>query len=143
MEFLYRLFNRRPDPAPATKTGPTPAGAPAPVPGGAPPVSPSPVGAFITKESPITFPGATAAITLVWGFVNRFTTPTGRTADLIGLVICGLVGLFLYVINITDPTAPPSAREKAIGFVIAIFNTIVLFMASFGAQAAIKAGSGS
>jgi hypothetical protein len=136
MASLYWLFNRQRDHTAPTKkiTGATPAGSP-PGGGGTPPQAP--VGGFITKESLVSFPGATLVISLIWGFINHFVSTTGTTRDVIGAVICFAVGMFMYWINITDPAAPATPREKKIGFVVALLNTIVLFMASFGAQVAI------
>jgi hypothetical protein len=94
----------------------------------------SPVGTFITPQSLVSFPGATAAISLIWGVINRVAAPAPTARNLIGLAICFVVGMVIYWINITDPAVPATPREKQIGFVIALLNICMLFSASFGAQ---------
>jgi hypothetical protein len=122
MSWVHQLFNRTP-----TKKllGAVPAG-------GAGGTGESPVGGFITKESFVTFSGATGVISLIWGFANHVVKPSASVKEYIGIGICAVVGLLIYIINITDPNTPPSKRDMLIGFFIALVNTIVLYMASFG-----------
>lgn len=129
MALVHRLFNQQP---PTAK--PLAAGAPPPPGGAEKPYQPP--GAFISTQSIVTFPGATAAISIIWGFANYVVQPTAEGKKLIGVAICAFVGLIIYLINISDPNAPTSTRDKLIGLLLAIINTIVLFMASFGVATA-------
>lgn len=137
---IYALFNRPLDgqtgAVAATKAGPVPAGAGAG--GKAQPATP--VGTFITVQTLVTFPGATAVITLIWGIVNGLFHLTGPYRNLVGLLICVIVGGIIYWINTTDPNAPATPRDKQIGAVIAVLNTLVLYSASFGVTS--MSGSG-
>lgn len=94
-------------------------------------------GAFITAESLTSFAGATGAISVIWSTVSLLAPGASAYSTWIGFAISVLVGLVIYWINISDPAAPLSGRQKGIGLIIAILNTLVLFTASFGVTTAL------
>lgn len=136
---LRVLFNRQLDPIPRkglVLEGIAPAGGPPPgtpkLLSGEEPV----VGAFITEQSLTSFAGATGAISVIWGTLRALVPGLGQNQTLslwLGFGVSLGIGLLIYWINITDPQTTPTPRQKAIGFAIAILNSLVLFMASFGA----------
>jgi hypothetical protein len=93
-------------------------------------------GAFITVQSLVSFPGATAAVT---GLVNvvAWAVPAWRARPpLLFVIAAGLVGLTIYLINESDPLKPPAAgKQRLIAITIAAFNTFVILSASVGADA--------
>lgn len=105
--------------------------------------SPGTVGAFITPQSLVSFTGATGAISIIWATVQSFATLSPPYDKAVGLAIALLVGIFIYWMNISDPNTTLTSREKQMAFVIAVLNSLVLFVASFGAQTAIAAGAGT
>ncbi len=134
MALVHQLFNHQPPAQPLpTETRAVQPGDPSP------PYQPP--GGFISTQSIVTFPGATAAISIIWGFLNYVVKPGAEGKMWIGVSICAVIGLIIYLINVTDPNAPTTTRDKLIGFMIAIINTMVLFMASFGVATATGAGS--
>lgn len=134
---LSALFNRqldRPDTRGGLESLTTADGAP----GGQPPAPAEPpvVGAFITEQSLTSFAGATGAISVIWGTLKALVPAVTQAPAIslwIGFGISIVVGMLIYWINITDPQTKPTPRQKAIGFGIAVLNSLVLFMASFGA----------
>lgn len=88
------------------------------------------VGAFITVQSLISFTGATAVTSGLWSATRALIPGTPASNVYIGLAICLLVGLAIYLINISDQSAAPTTRDKLIGLIIAFFNTVILFNAT-------------
>ena len=106
---------------------------PAPIPGqplaaaeGPPPPQ---AGSFVSPQSLATFSGMTAAITVIWGFVEGI----GGFGHLlwIGAVIAVICGAMLYWADATDPNRSPSP-SKPMRILAAVVNTILLFNAASG-----------
>jgi hypothetical protein len=140
MSGIYSIFNIS-VPRPSGRTdqgvGPRPIGQPQDA---KPPVEDTgeqaTVGAFITPQSLVSFTGATGAISIIWGTIGAFLTVDAVVERALGLAISLIVGFFIYWINVSDPQAVMSGRDKKIAIGIAFLNSLVLFVASFGAQAA-------
>jgi hypothetical protein len=88
------------------------------------------VGAFITVQSLVSFSGATAVIGGIWAAIKSLVAVPAGSSIYIGLVLSLIVGLVIYYINISDPASQHDRRDKIIGFIIAILNTVVLFNAT-------------
>lgn len=134
--------------APAPAQGLQPPGAAGDVapPGGAAP-QPSPIqreGAFITVQSLVTFPGATAAVTVIAN-VAAWAVPSWRGQPPLFVIASLLVGITIYLIGETDPLKrPATGTERLVGIVIALFNTLVILSAAVGADAMLhSAGAAS
>jgi hypothetical protein len=126
--------------APAPAQGLQPPGAARDVapPGGGPAPQPSPIqreGAFITIQSLVTFPGATAAVTVLAN-VAAWAVPSWRGQPLLFVIASALVGITIYLIGETDPLKrPATGTERLVGIIIALFNTFVILSAAVGANA--------
>jgi hypothetical protein len=92
--------------------------------------TPTNVGSFSTLQSLFSFTGATAVVTLIWRF---FPTAAGWSTL---PFICALVGLLIWIFNITDPAVspPPTSRDKFFGFILAAVNTLQLYAACLGTK---------
>lgn len=97
-------------------------------------------GAFITAQSLTSFAGATGAISVIWSAFTILLPSARDYSTWIGFLISVLIGMTIYWLNVTDPKAPLTARQKQVGFIIACLNTLVLFTASFGISKAAAGG---
>ncbi len=85
------------------------------------------VGSFVTPESVATFSGMTAAIPLIWTFIEGVGGIQHRLW--IGAAIAVCCGALLYGADASDPNRSPSpARQWRI--LAALVNTILLFNAA-------------
>lgn len=92
-------------------------------------------GAFITVQSLVSFPGATAAVTVLAN-VAGWAMPSWRGRPLVFVVASALVGITIYLINETDPLkTAASGSRRLIRMIIALFNTLVILSAAVGADA--------
>lgn len=130
---IHRMFNRTLDQKDLQLDRLVAPGRDAGAPDGETPVT----GAFITAESLTSFAGATGAISVIWSTVTLLVPGASVFSTWIGFAISVVVGMIIYWINITDPQAPLSDRQKKIGLVVAVLNTLVLFTASFGVTQAL------
>lgn len=89
------------------------------------------VGSFVSPELLLAFSGMTAAITVIWTFIEGMI---GLPHNLwIGFVISVICGGALFVSDLTDPKR--SARPSVVLRVIAaVVNTILLFNAASGSH---------
>jgi hypothetical protein len=91
---------------------------------------------FITKESIISFGGATAASYGVWIVLSLLFGAKPSGVLWLGFVIALLVSLFLWWQAIADPRVntptPLSSFEKKQGFGLAILNSFQIFLAALG-----------
>ena len=95
-------------------------------------------GAFITVQSLVSFPGATAAVTVL-ATVAGWAVPAWRGRPLVFLLASLAVGLTIYLINESDPAKPPvTLKQRMVGFIIAVFNTFVILSAAVGANSMIN-----
>jgi hypothetical protein len=97
-------------------------------------------GAFVTPQSLASFAGASTFITIAWKASGQLVEGWDHSRQ-VAAVIAGVVGLVLYLISETDPArGPVTFRDRAIAFVFAAFNTIVLFSAAIGAGEMVSSG---
>ena len=117
-------------PQPAQDFGPGAARAPAP----AEITEVQHEGAFITVQSLASFPGATAAVTVLVN-VAAWAVPAWRGKPLLFVIASAMVGFTIYLINESAPVTPAAAgRQRLIAAIIAIFNTFVILSAAVGAD---------
>ncbi len=95
-------------------------------------------GVFITPQSLITFPVATAAISLIWKGVEALF-PALHGSLWVPAVISLLLGGFIFYVGISDPKASRDTRDVVIAVFVAIVNIFYLFVSSAGIVTAIKA----
>ncbi|MGQ0686252.1 hypothetical protein [Bradyrhizobium sp.] len=88
-------------------------------------------GVFLTGRSLLTFPGATAAVLLVWQALG-IMFPAILSSHWAPFILSMLVGLFIYVVGITDPKTILSRRDKLIALPIAFVNALQVFTAVIG-----------
>jgi hypothetical protein len=101
-----------------------------PVPASTP--SLTPVSAFISPQSFVSFPVASGFVFGVWKASGRLVGGWDTSAW-VALIVAGLVGLLIYLISITDKRLGElSRREIAVGLGIGIANSLCLFMAAEG-----------
>jgi hypothetical protein len=101
----------------------------APAPGAAPQEQRE--GVFLTVQSIVTFPGATAAALLIWR-VAVLLLPAWSSEAWVPFVISVAIGAFIWWIGISDPKAPLTVRDKIIRLGIAVLNTLQIFAAVLG-----------
>jgi len=95
-------------------------------------------GVFMTPQSLLTFPVATAAISLIWKGVEALL-PAVQGSLWVPAVISLLLGAFIFYVGISDPKASRATRDIVIAVVVAIVNIFYLFVSSAGIVTAIKA----
>ena len=116
---MHNLINL-PLPAPAqATTHDHPAPATAPTTG---------TGVFLTHQSVITFPVASAIVTIIWQVLSR-VQPAWQHNDLVPLVIALLVGSLLYWQG--NPTVT-NTRERILTIFYALLNAFTLAAAALG-----------
>ena len=86
-------------------------------------------GSFVTPQSLATFSGMTAAITVIWGFIEGLGG--FRHALWIGAAIAAVCGVLLYWTDATDPNRSP-LPSRPVRIFAAVVNTILLFNAASG-----------
>ncbi|MEP5758695.1 MAG: hypothetical protein ABJ327_05150 [Litoreibacter sp.] len=89
---------------------------------------------FLTPQTLITFPGATAAIVIVWQSVEALL-PKLQDSIWVPFVISAVVGLFIFIIGVSDPDSKMSKRDITIGFLVSIINVFYLFGSATGISA--------
>jgi hypothetical protein len=92
---------------------------------------PRQVDAFVTPEALLSFSGMTAAITLLWGFIEAI----GGLPHLlwVGAIIAGVCGFLLYLNDATNPQRAASPTRPMRIFA-AVINSILLFNAASGSH---------
>jgi hypothetical protein len=91
------------------------------------------VGVFITAQSLVTFPVASAVVSVV-SQVFQAVVPILKDSNLVPLIAAFVVGLLVYAISITKQM---TSREKLIGLVIAVINCFFLAASALGIDALI------
>jgi hypothetical protein len=116
---------------PAGRTfGPTPTGEDEAAAGGGGEEVRGSVGAFITVQTLVSFSGATGAIGLLWSAIKALDVVPAAWDIYLGMALSFVIGMLIYYINISDPSAAQGRRDRIIGLVIAVLNTLVLFNAT-------------
>jgi hypothetical protein len=85
-------------------------------------------GVFLTHQSVITFPIASAIVTIIWQVLAR-VYPAWQQNDLVPLVIALLVGSLLYWQG-NPPTV--NAKERVLTIFYALLNAFTLAAAALG-----------
>jgi hypothetical protein len=115
------------------KTSQTIVQAPAPVPGAAPVQDTKSQGVFLTPQSLVTFPGATAAGLLIWRVaIVLFPASTSVSSVWVPFVIALVLGAFIWWIGVSDPDAHMNTREKITAAGVALLNSLQIFASLLG-----------
>lgn len=88
----------------------------------------SQVGVFVTLQSVVTFPVATAAVTTIWKVLGT-VYPSWSNEKLVPLIIALVVGLFIYIATVSQGAA---LRQKILEAGVAIINTFTIAAAALG-----------
>jgi hypothetical protein len=92
------------------------------------------VSAFLTPQSLATFPGASAAVLILWKVAGQLV-PAWKESRLVPLALALLVGLLVYLISNADRAldhAPATFVQKLTTGMIALFNSLFLYAAAVG-----------
>ena len=89
-------------------------------------------GVFVTKESLVAFPVASAAVVMIWK-VLQTVAPSWGNSNVVPLIVSFVVGGFLYWISVTSET---TRREKLTAFGISVINSFYLTGSALGFTAA-------
>lgn len=118
-------------------TAPIAPGAAAPALTGPPPTVPTNV--FVTPQTLVTFPVASAvvfagwqlAIKVGWSDASHYKVP---------LALALLWGVYLFFLDVTDPARPgqPSSREYVTKLVVALINALFLAASALGVNTAVS-----
>jgi hypothetical protein len=93
-----------------------------------PPLGASQVGVFVTLQSVVTFPVATAAVTTIWKVLGTVHAPWDKN-KLVPLIIALIIGLFIYTVTVSQGVA---LRQKILEAGVAIINTFTIAAAALG-----------
>lgn len=124
MEGVRELFNVKTRQTIVQVAAPTP-GAPAPV------QDNKSQGVFLTPQSLVTFPGATAAGLLIWR-VADVLYPASASVIWVPFVIALVLGAFIWWIGVSDPEAHMTPRDMIVAAGIALLNTLQIFASLLG-----------
>lgn len=106
---------------------------PPPPSGGTPaPTDINSVGVFTSSQAAVTFPAASGLITIVWKVLGQVNTAWG-TNKLVPLVLALIVGMLIYLQSTTPGREP---KDKIIGFVFALLNSVTLAATALGINTA-------
>jgi hypothetical protein len=91
--------------------------------------SPDQVGSFSTVQTLVSFSGATLAVSVVERII-----PENIGGISVLPTLCILVGLLIWIFNVTDPdvTPRPTRRDVIASFFVAVVNTAQLYLACLG-----------
>jgi hypothetical protein len=67
---------------------------------------------------------------VLWSGIKALNFVPPSMTIYVGLFLSLIIGMFIYYINISDPSTQYTRRDKIIGFFIALLNTLVLFNAT-------------
>lgn len=91
-------------------------------------------GAFITPQTLTTFPGATAAVSIISHVVAQFITK--YDFNTVTSFIAILVGIIILIINVSDPRLKPrGSRAWIIALTVGFINACCLVVAALGVKA--------
>jgi hypothetical protein len=88
-------------------------------------------GVFLTPQSLVTFPGATAAGLLISRVVDKLV-PAVHASVWVPFVIALVLGAFIWWIGISDPAADQSKRYRVMSAGIALINSLQIFASLLG-----------
>jgi hypothetical protein len=125
--FSHPIAARRPTASPITRTKGAAVAAGAPVIGQDD--ATSRLGSLVSIDSVATFPGSTAAVSIVWAGTEKvFSMPHVLWH---GLIVSACAGVILYLMDATDPQASVEPR-RVVRITVAVVNTFVIFFAASG-----------
>lgn len=88
-------------------------------------------GAFITPQSLMSFPVASSVVTGLHALFGKvYPEYSGSIGSL--MIIALVIGLFIWVVGVTDPRADNTRRDLFISFFIAVINSCCLAMTALG-----------
>jgi hypothetical protein len=93
-------------------------------------------GAFITPQSIVTFPVATLAVGLVWKSIGALV-PDWAGNLWVPFFLSLAIGVFVYIVAVTEPNSDQTTREKTIGAFVALVNVFYIFASATGIATAI------
>ncbi len=93
-------------------------------------------GAFITPQSLVTFPVATLVVGLVWKSIEALV-PEYVGNLWVPFLLSLAIGMFVYLVAVTEPNSNQTKREKIIGAFVALINVFYIFASATGIATAI------
>lgn len=93
-----------------------------------PPEGGGQVGVFVTLQSVVTFPVATAAVTTIWKVLGT-VQPSWNSSKLVPLIIALVIGLLIYLATVSHGT---DFRQKILEAGVAFINTFTIAAAALG-----------
>jgi hypothetical protein len=94
--------------------------------------APGQVGAFITPQTLVTFPGASTVVTVVWKLLGT-AIPSWHDVKLVLFVIALIVGMLIYLLSDDKGN---DVKSKVSSFIIALLNSFMLAAAALGIDVA-------
>jgi hypothetical protein len=101
------------------------------VPAGTQPVEIRTPSAFITAESLVSFPLAAGLVTGLWSLM-KVLFPTFGPSPWTAVVVSFAIGLFIYLISITDRRVHLNRSDQLVGLGVAVLNSLYLVMTALG-----------
>jgi len=86
------------------------------------------VGVFISAQSLITFPGATAAVTTIWKVLGKLDGRLEKSVY-VPVIAAIVIGLLIYLLSVSKGT---SWRQKIVDLGIALINSATVAAAALG-----------
>jgi len=116
-------------------------GAAAPALIGPPPTAPANV--FVTPQTLVTFPVASAVVFGGWQLAVRLGWHIGSSPYAVPIALAFLWGLYLFYLDVTDPSRKGelTANEKVTKAVVALVNALFLAMSALGVDTVSKASA--
>lgn len=93
-------------------------------------------GVFITPQSIMTFPVASSIVSTLQALFGKiFPNYCGSNYSLMAIALA--IGLFIWLVGITDPKTTNTRRDIVISFFIAVLNSCCLAMTALGIKTSI------
>ena len=99
-------------------------------------------GAFITPQSLVTFPVSTLAVGLAWKSIEVLV-PEWKGNFWVPFLLSLAIGVFVYLVAITEPNSDQTLRDKFIGAFVALVNTFYIFASATGIATAVTGSGGA
>jgi hypothetical protein len=98
--------------------------------------APGKVGAFITPQTLVTFPGASTVITVIWNLIGRVNA-AWKDDEIVLFIIALIIGMLIYLLS---DDKGDDAKSKVSSFIIALLNSFMLAAAALGIDVATGGG---